>query len=193
MAVIRHKEAIHSGQFMVSEFEADEEDVEDIPEVVGDISNSIKDPPRGRLSQKPHHDKDFLLPHNKDNQQDPQWKGGGNRMLYLKNKKNLANEQYKDRNERGKSVDSGRDTSECSRTNRYFPIEAIRKKYERYPLLQVPKVQEHIDTDAVHQGTITNIGNTGTMVTHKRTIQARRSSGFANLPLIELFQSMSVS
>ena len=193
MAVIRHKEAIHSGQFMVSEFEADEEDVEDIPEVVGDISNSIKDPPRGGLSQKPHHDKDFLSPQNKDNQHDPQWKGGGNRMLYLNNKKNLATEQYKDRNERGKSVDSGRDTSECSRTNRYFPIEAIRKKYERYPLLQVPKVQEHIDTDAVHQGTITNIGNTGTMVTHKRTIQARRSSGFANLPLIELFQSMSVA
>ena len=100
MAVIRHKEAIHSGQFMVSEFEADEEDVEDIPEVVGDISNSIKEPPRGRLSQKPHHDKDFLSPQNKDNHHDPQWKGGGNRTLYMNNKKNLANEQYKDRNEK---------------------------------------------------------------------------------------------
>ena len=178
---------------MVSEFEADEEDVEDIPEVVGDISNSIKDPPRGGISQTSHNDKHFILPQHKDNQHDPQWKGGGNRMRYLNNKKNLATEQYKDRNERGKSVDSGRDTSESSRTNRYFPIEAIRKKYERYPLLQVPKVQEHIDTDAVHQGTKTNVGNEGTVVTHKRTIQSRRSSGFANLPLIELFQSMSVA
>ena len=193
MAVIRHKEAIHSGQFMVSEFEADEEDVEDIPEVVGDISNSIKGPPRGGISQTSHNDKHFILPQNKDNQHDPQWKGGGNRVRSMNNKKNVATEQYKDRNERGKSVDSGRDTSESSRTNRYFPIEAIRKKYERYPLLQVPKVQEHIDTDAVHQGTKTNVGNEGTVMTHKRTIQSRRSSGFANLPLIELFQSMSVA
>ena len=35
MAVVRHKEAIHSGQFMVSNFEAEDEDEEedlDVPE-----------------------------------------------------------------------------------------------------------------------------------------------------------------
>lgn len=30
MAVVRHKEAIHSGHFMISDFEADAEDEEDI-------------------------------------------------------------------------------------------------------------------------------------------------------------------
>ena len=37
MAVVRHKEAIHSGQFMVSNFEAEDEDEEedlDIPEIL---------------------------------------------------------------------------------------------------------------------------------------------------------------
>jgi len=76
MAVIRHKEAIHSGQFMVSEFEADEEDIEDIPEVVGDISNVNKDEGIGKLS-KSSGGPEFIAPQSIANRQDPIFKGGG--------------------------------------------------------------------------------------------------------------------
>ena len=74
MAVIRHKEAIHSGQFMVSEFEADEEDIEDIPEVVGDISNVNKDEGIGKLS-KSSGGPEFIAPQSIANRHDPTWHG----------------------------------------------------------------------------------------------------------------------
>ena len=194
MAVIRHKEAIHSGQFMVSEFEADEEDVEDIPEVVGDISTSSKDQGRSILSESSHSG-EFLSPRHNGIQNEQNFKGGGG-VMGFRNKDNLATEEFLDRKERGKSVDSGKEGSEY-RPNRYFPIEEIRKKYERYPLLQVPKVQEHIEQTEVDneasQGTQSQfLWSNGGSVVH-RQIQSRRSSGFANLPLIELFQSMSVA
>ena len=139
MAVIRHKEAIHSGQFMVSEFEADEEDIEDIPEVVGDISSVNKDEGNGKLS-KSSSGSEFIPPKNVNNWNDPNLKGGGQSFLH---KDSIPPDEYLDRNERGKSVDSGRECSEYN-SPRYFPIEAIRKKYERYPLLQVPKVHDSL-------------------------------------------------
>ena len=192
MAVIRHKEAIHSGQFMVSEFEADEEDIEDIPEVVGDIANVNKDEGIGKLS-KSSGGPEFIAPQSIANRHDPIFKGGGGPSFLRKD--NLPPEEYVDRNERGKSVDSGRECSEYN-SPRYFPIEAIRKKYERYPLLPVPKVQEHIEqteADGTNQVTTERIyiNQQGGII--QRAIQSRRSSGFANLPLRELFQSMSVA
>ena len=189
MAVIRHKEAIHSGQFMVSEFEADEEDIEDIPEVVGDISSANKEEGNGKLS-KSSSGSEFIPPKNVNNWNDPNLKGGGQSFLH---KDSLPPDEYLDRNERGKSVDSGRECSEYN-SPRYFPIEAIRKKYERYPLLQVPKVQEHIEQTGADETVTTErvyINQNGGVI--QRAIQSRRSSGFANLPLRELFSSMSVA
>ena len=193
MAVIRHKEAIHSGQFMVSEFEADEEDIEDIPAVVGDLSNANKDEGISKLS-KSASSSEFIPPQNITNRSDQNFKGGGSTNFLHKD--NLLPDESIDRNERGKSVDSGRECPEYN-SPRYFPIEAIRKRNERYPLLPVPNVEEHIEqsdrADGANQVTTTKIyiNQQGGVI--QRAIQSRRSSGFENLPLRELFQSMSVA
>ena len=87
MAVIRHKEAIHSGQFMVSEFEADEEDVEDISVVgtdvsaVGDISTTNKDQALVGTSKATNVD-EFLSPQNIAAQHDQNFKGGGGKIKF---------------------------------------------------------------------------------------------------------------
>ena len=54
MAVVRHKEAIHSGHFMVSNFEAEAQDDEEIAVPVREEQNqrSIADPLRLQTIQR---------------------------------------------------------------------------------------------------------------------------------------------
>ena len=52
MAVRRHKEAIHSGHFMVSNFEADEQDDDDIAIPVPSEDSTAEKVPNAVVQQK---------------------------------------------------------------------------------------------------------------------------------------------
>ena len=195
MAVMRHKEAIHSGQFMVSEFEADEEDVEDMPEAAGEQSNASASKNGGTSNAIDKYSSTSKPTDAHAVGRNTTDCGGGNYKTGNRDGNIHCTELF-NRSDRGKSVDTGRDSSETQMNRAALNQQAIRKKYERFPLIPVPKVQEEIEYTGSDEH-IEQLENNANLLRYgrenERNLVSRINHGFETLPLIELFQSMSIA